>query len=165
MANTPEMFYIVFPQILLFLLYLLPVYLVNKSVQFRSVTQSCPTLCNPMDHSTPGLPVHHQLSEFTQTHAHRVGDAIQPSHSLSSPSLPTFNLSQHQGLFKWESSSLSGGQSIGVSASTSVLPMNIQDRFPLGLTGWIALQSKGLSRVFSNTAVQKHQFFGAQSFV
>ena len=165
MANTPEMFYIVFPQILLFLLYLLPVYLVNKSVQFRSVTQSCPTLCNPMDRSTPGLPVHHQLPEFTQTHAHRVGDAIQPSHSLSSPSLPTFNLSQHQGLFKWESSSLSGGQSIGVSASTSVLPMNIQDRFPLGLTGWIALQSKGLSRVFSNTAVQKHQFFGAQSFV
>ena len=153
MANTPEMFYIVFPQILLFLLYLLPVYLVNKSVQFRSVTQSCPTLCNPMDRSTPGLPVHHQLLEFTQIHAHRVGDAIQPSHSLSSPSLPTFNLSQHQGLFKWESSSLSGGQSIGVSASTSVLPMNIQDWFPLGWTGWIALQSKGLSRVFSNTTV------------
>ena len=165
MANTPEMFYIVFLQNLLFLLYLLPVYSVNKSVQFRSVTQSCPTLCSPMDRSTPGLPVHHQLPEFTQTHAHWVGDAIQPSHSLSSPSLPTFNLSQHQGLFKWESSSLPGGQSIGVSASTSVLPMNIQDWSPLGWTGWIALQSKGLSRVFSNTAVQKHQFFGAQPFV
>ena len=62
--------------------------------------QSCPTLCNPMDCSTPGLPVHHQLLEFTQTHVHRVGDAIQPSHPLSSPSLPAFNLSQHQGLFQ-----------------------------------------------------------------
>jgi len=68
-----------------------------------SVAQSCPTLCNPMDCSTPGLPVHHQLSEPTQTHVHWVGDAIQPSHPLSSPS-PAFNLSQHQGLFKWVSS-------------------------------------------------------------
>ena len=80
---------------------------------------------------------------------------------LSSPSLPTFNLSQHQGLFKWVSST-SGGQSIGVSASTSVLPMNIQDWFPIGGTGWNSLQSKGLSRVFSNSTVQKHQFFRAQ---
>ena len=64
----------------------------------------CPTLCDPMNHSTPGLPVHHQLLEFTQTHIHQVGDAIQPSHPLSSPSPPTFNLSQHQGLFKWVSS-------------------------------------------------------------
>ena len=72
-------------------------------VQFSSATQSCPTLCDPMNHSTPGLPVHHQLPEFTQTHVHRVGDAIQPSHPLSSPS-PAFNLSQHQGLFKWVSS-------------------------------------------------------------
>ena len=68
--------------------------------QFRSVAQSCLTLCYPMDCSTPGLPVHHQLPEFTQTHVHGVGDAIQPSHPLSSPSPPTFNLSQHQGLFK-----------------------------------------------------------------
>jgi len=67
--------------------------------QFSSVAQSCPTLCNPMDCSTPGLPVHHQLPEFTQTHVHRVADAIQPSHPLSSPSPPAFNLSQHQGLF------------------------------------------------------------------
>ena len=65
----------------------------------------CPTLCDPMDHSTPGLPVHHQLPEFTQTHVHWVSDAIQPSHPLSSPSPPAFNLSQHQGLFKWVSSS------------------------------------------------------------
>ena len=71
-----------------------------KSVQFSSVTQSCLTLCDPIDGSTPGLPVHHQLPEFTQTHHHWVGDAIQPSHPLSSPSPPAFNLSQHQGLFK-----------------------------------------------------------------
>ena len=74
------------------------------SVQFSSVTHLCPTLCNPMDCSTPGLPVHYQLLEFTQTHVHWVGDAIQPSHLLSSPSSPTFNLSQNQGLFKWVSS-------------------------------------------------------------
>ena len=67
---------------------------------FSSVTQLCPTLCNPMNHSTPGLPVHHQLPEFTQTHAHRVSDAIQPSHPLSSPSPPAPNPSQHQGLFQ-----------------------------------------------------------------
>ena len=72
----------------------------KPSVQFSSVTQSCPTLCDPMNHSMPGLPVHHQLPESTQTHAHRVGDAIQPFHPLSSPSPPAFNLSQHQGLFK-----------------------------------------------------------------
>ena len=76
-----------------------------SSVQFSSVAQSCPTLCDPMDCSTPGLPVHHQLPEFTQTHVHWVSDAIQPSHPLSSPSPPAFNLSQHRGLFKWVSSS------------------------------------------------------------
>ena len=75
------------------------------SVQFSSVTQSCPTLCDPMNRSTPGLPVHHQLPEFSQTHVHWVGEAIQPSHALSSPSPPSLNLSQHQGLFKWVSSS------------------------------------------------------------
>ena len=77
----------------------------SDSVQFSSVTQSCLTLCDPMNSSTPGLPVHHQLPEFTQTHVHWVGDAIQPSHPLSSPSPPALNLSQHQGLFKWVSSS------------------------------------------------------------
>ena len=75
------------------------------SVQFSLVTQSCTTLCDPMDCSTPGLPVHHQLPEFTQTHVHWVGDAIQPSHPLSSPSPPAPNPSQHQSLFKWVSSS------------------------------------------------------------
>ena len=74
-------------------------------VQFSSVTQSCPTLCDPMNHSTPGLPVHHQLPEFTQTHVHRVSDATQPSHSLLSPSPPAPNPSRHQGLFQWVSSS------------------------------------------------------------
>ena len=75
------------------------------SVQFSSVAQSCPTLCDPMNHSTPGLPVHHQLPEFTQTHVHQVGDAIQPSHPLLSPSPPAPNPSQHQGLFQWVNSS------------------------------------------------------------
>ena len=74
-------------------------------VQFSSFTQLCPTLCDPMNHSTPGLPVHHQLPEFTQNHVHWVGDAIQPSHPLSSPAPPALNLSQHQGLLKWVSPS------------------------------------------------------------
>ena len=76
-----------------------------SSVQFSSVTQLCPTLCDPMNCSTPGLPVHHQLSEFTQTHVGQVGDAIQPSHPLSSPSPPAPNPSQHQSLFQWVNSS------------------------------------------------------------
>ena len=76
----------------------------NSSVQFSSVAQLCPTLCNPMNRSTPGLPVHHQLPEFTQTHVHRVGDAIQPSQPLLSPSPPVPNPSQHQSLFQWVNS-------------------------------------------------------------
>ena len=120
---------------------------------FSSVVQSCPTLCNPMDCSTSGLPVHHQLLELTQTHVHGVGDAIQPTHPLSpsfSSCLQSFPAS---GSFLMSQFFASGGQSVGVSASASVLPMNIQDWFPLGWTGWICLQSKGLSRVFSNTTV------------
>ena len=77
----------------------------SDSVQFSSIAQSCPTLCDPIDGRMPGLPVHHQLLEFTQTHVHWAGDAIQPSHPLSSPSPPAFNLSQHQALFKWVSTS------------------------------------------------------------
>ena len=76
-----------------------------ESVQFSSVAQSCPTLCDPMNHSLPGLLVHHHLPEFTQTHVHQVSDAIQPSHPLSSPSPPAPNPSQHQGLFQWVNSS------------------------------------------------------------
>ena len=120
---------------------------------FSSVAQSCPTLGDLIDCSMPGLPVHHQLPEFIQTHVHWVSEAIQPSHPLLFPSPPTFNLTQIR-VFSNES----GGQNMGVSTSVSVLPMNIQDSFPLGWTGWISLQSKGLSRVFSNTMVQKHQF-------
>ena len=127
-----------------------------SSVQFSPVAQSCPTLCNPMDCSTPGLPVHHQLPEFTQTHVHWIGDAIQPSHTLSSPSPPAFNLSQHQGLFQWVSS-LHQVAKVLEFASTLVLPVNTQDWSPLGWTGWLSLQSKGLSRVFSNTTLQQHR--------
>ena len=82
------------------LLFLFFLWRSQNSFQFSSVTQLCPTLCDPMNCSTPGLPVHHQLLEFTQTHAHRVGDAIQPSHPMSSPSPPAPNPSQHQGLFQ-----------------------------------------------------------------
>ena len=119
-------------------------------------------LCDPMDCSTPSFPVHHQLIELAQTQVHRVGDAIQPSNPLSSLSPPAFNLAA-SGSFQMSQYFESGGQSIAVSASATVLPVNIQDWFPLGLTGWISLQSKGLSRVFSIPTVQKHQFFGAFS--
>ena len=120
-----------------------------------SVAQSYLTFCDPMNCSMPGLPVHHQLPELTQTHVHLVGDAIQLSHCLSSPSPSAFTFSA-SGSFQMSQFSTSGGQSIEVSASASVLPMNIQDWFHLGWTGWISLLSKGLSRVFSNTTVQKH---------
>ena len=109
-------------------------------VQFTSVAQSCLTLCDSMNRSTPGLPVHHQLPKFTQTHVHQVCDAIQPSHPVvpfsscpqSLPASGSFPMSQH---FAW------GGQSIRVSASASVLPMSTQDWSLLGWTGWISLQS------------------------
>ena len=98
-----------------------------SSVQFSSVNHSCPTLCNPMDCSTPGFPVRQQLLELTQTHVQGVSNAIKLSHPLSSPSPPAFNLPQHQGLFKCVQLFESGGRSIGVSASTSVFPMSTQD--------------------------------------
>ena len=123
----------------------------SYSVHFSSVTQSCPTLCNPMNCSMPGLPVHHQVLEFTQTHVHWTGDSIQPSHPLSSPSPHALKSFPASGSFPMNQLFASGGKSIGVSASTSVLPMNTQDWSPLGWTGWIALQSKGRSRVSSNT--------------
>ena len=123
---------------------------------------SCVQLCDTMGCSTPGFPVLHYLLELAQTHVHQVSDVIQPSHPLLSPSLLTFNLSQHEGIFQWVSSSHQVAKILVVLASSSVLPMNIQDWSPLGWTGWISLQSKGLSRVFFNTTFQKHQFFGAQ---
>ena len=114
-----------------------------------SVTKSCLTVWNPKDCSMAGFPILHHLLEFAQIHVHWVSDAIQPSHPLSSPS-PAFNISQLHGLFQWIGSSHHVPE-VGASASASVLLMNIQDWFPLGLTGWISLQSKGLSRVFSST--------------
>ena len=109
------------------------------SVQFSSVTQSCPTLCNPMNCSAPGLHVHHQFMEFTQTHVQRVGDAIQPSHPLSSPSPPAPNPSQHQSPFQWVSSSHEVAKVLEFSALASVLPMNTQDWSPLFLFYFIFL--------------------------
>ena len=100
-----------------------------RSVQFSSVAQLCLTLCDPMDCSTPGFPVHRQLLELTQTHGHWVGDAIQPSHPLLSPFPLAFNLSQHQGFFQMSQFFTSGGQSIGVLASTSVLPIIFRTDF------------------------------------
>ena len=124
-----------------------------SSVQFSSVAQPCLTLCDTMNRSTPGLPVHHQLPESTQTHVQWVHPNPCPSNHLifchhllllpqPFPASGSFQMSQ---LFTW------GGQSIGVSASASVLPINTQDWSPLGWTDWTSLQSKGLSRVFSNT--------------
>ena len=182
-------------------------------VQFSSVTQSLLTLCDTMDCSTPGLPVHHQLLGLAQTHVHQVSDAIQPSHPLSYPSPPGFNLSQHQGLVQWVSSSHQMAKVLEFqlqhqsfqrifrinrmdwldllavqetlqsllqphSSKTSVLcirwpkywsfsfrtsPSNeYSGLISFRMDCWISLQSKGLSRVFSNTTVQKHQFFCTQ---
>ena len=124
--------------------------------QFSSLSRV--RLWNPMDCSTPGLLVHHQLPELAQTHVHWVSDAIQPSHPVFpfSSCLQSFPAS---GSFPMSQFFPPSGQSIVVSASASILPMNIHNWFPLGLTG-LVLQSKGLSRVFSNTTVQKHPFFG-----
>ena len=123
-----------------------------------SVAQSCPTLCDPMDCSTPGLPVPHHLPKFAQVHVHCISDVIQPSYSLIPASPSALNLSQHQGHFQ---SQLLASSDQNTGASVSVFPMSIQGWFPLRLTGWISLQSRGLSGVFSNTTVRRHQFFGA----
>ena len=112
--------------------------------------------------STSGLPVHHKLPEFSQTHAHRVGDAIQPSHPLLSPSPPAPNPSQHHILFQWELFAW-GGQSIGVSALASVLPMKTQDWSPLGWSGWTSLQSKGLSSLLQHHS-SKASIFWCSAF-
>ena len=126
-----------------------------------SIAKSCLTLCDSMGWSMPGFLVLYHLLEFAQIYVHWVGDPIQPSNPLLPTSPPVLNLSQHQSFpMSWFFALC--GQSIGTSALASILLMNIQGWFPLGLTGLISLQSNGLSRVFSNTAVQKHHFFGAQ---
>ena len=123
-----------------------------------SFAQLHPTRCDTMDGSTPGFPVLCHLPACAQTPVHWLSDAIQ----TSCPS-PASKLYQHQGLFQWVSSSHLVSKVLELrSVSASVLPMNIQDWLPFGWTGWISLKSKGLSRVFSNTIVQKHQFFGTQ---
>ena len=131
----------------------------ETSVQFSHSIVS--DSLRPMNHSTPGLPVHHQLLESTQTHVHCVGDATQPSHPLSSPSPPALNPSQHQGLFKWDSSLHQVAKYW--SFSFSISPSNEHPGLISFRMDWlVSLQSKGLSRIFSNNTVQKHQFFGAQ---
>ena len=131
----------------------------RSSDQFSSVSQSCLTLCDPMNCSTPGLPVHHQLLEFTQTHIHRVGDPAISSFvvpfSSCPQSLPTSGSFPMSRLFAWDGWT-------GLSALASFFPKNTQGWSLLEWTGWISLQFREFSRVFSNTAVQTHQFFGAQ---
>ena len=130
---------------------------------FSSVTQSCLTLCDPMDCSMPGLPVHHQLPEFTRTHVHWVGDAIQPAH-LCHPLLPP-SIFPSIRVFSNESFLHISWPKYG-SFTISISPFNeYSGLISLGLTGWISLYFKGLSRVFSNTTVQKHQFFGTQLYL
>ena len=143
------------------------VHRVSKSqTQFSSVTQSCPTLCDPMDCRTPGLPVYQQLPEFTQAHVHWVGDAIQPSHPLSSPSFLAFSLFEHQ-VFPVSQFFASVLEYLAKVLECPLQHQSFQwtltqDWSPLGWTGWISLQFKGLSKVFSNTTVQKRLFFSAQ---
>ena len=134
---------------------------VSSNNWFSSVTQTCPTLCNPMNRSMPGLPVHHQQSESTQTHVHCASDAIQPSHLLSSPSPPALKLSEHQGLFKWVSSLPQVAKVLELQLWHQSF-QNIQDWFPLGLTDLISLLSNRLSRVFFNTTIWRHRFFCSQ---
>ena len=128
--------------------------------QFSSAAQSCLCLCNPMDCSMPDFPVHQQFPEFAQAHVHWVSDSIQPSHPLLSPS-PSASIPPSIRVISNESVLLIRWSKYW-SFSFSISPSIFQDWFPLEWTGWISLQSKGLSRVFSNTTVQKHQFFGAQ---
>ena len=122
-------------------------------IQFSSVTQSCPTLCDPIDCSTPGLPVHHRLREFTQTHVHWVGDAIQSSHPLSSPSPPALIFPSIK-VFSSKSFLRIRWPKDG-SFSFSISPSNEHSGLFSFRVCWICLQSKGLSRVFSNTTVQR----------
>ena len=125
-------------------------------VQFSSVAQLCPTLCDPMNCSTPSLRVHRQILEFTQTYIHWLGDAIQLSNPLSSPFPPDPNPSQHQNLFQWVNSLHEVAKVVEFQLLASFIPKNTQNWSPLEWTGWISLQSMGLSRVFSKTTVQKH---------
>ena len=129
-------------------------------ISLSSVAQSCLTLCDPMNCSTPGLPVHHQLPESKPMST----ELVMPSNHLilSSPSPPARNLSQNQGLFQWVGSSHLVAKVLEHQLQHQSSQWIIQGWFPLGLTGFISLQSKGLSNIYSSTTVQRHQFFSAQ---
>ena len=144
---------------------------IQIQVQISSVTELCTTRCDHMDRSTPGLPVHQQHAR-PPCPSPAPGDCSDSCRwslwchpTISSSVVPFSSCLQPfpaSGSFLKSQFFAPGGQSFGASASASVLPMNIQDWFPLGWTGWISLQSKGLSRIFSTTAVQKHEFFSTQ---
>ena len=129
----------------------------RASVQISSVNQSCPTLCDPVNHSTPGLPVHHQLLEFTQTHIHQVGDAIQPSHPLSSPSPPAPNPSQHQSLFQWVNSSHEVTKVLEFQLQHHSLQRNLRADLQNGLVG-----PPCSPRDSQESSPISHQLFSAQ---
>ena len=148
----------------------------GPSFQFSSVAQSCPTLCDPMNHSMPSLPVHHQLPESTLTHVHWVGDVIQPSHPLSSPSPPALNLSQHQGLFKWVSSSYQVAKVLEFQLQHQSFQWTLRTDFPLnGLVGspccprdspessptpqYKSINSSELSFLYSPTLTSIHDYW------
>ena len=149
-------------------------------IQFSSVTQSCPTLCDPMNHSMPGLPVHYQLPEFTQTHVHRVSDAIQPSHPLSSPSPPAPNLSQHQGLFQWVNSSHEVAKVLELQLQHHSLQSTLRADLQNGLVGspciprdsfessptpqFKSINSLALSFLYSPTLTSIHDYLKNHSF-
>ena len=135
----------------------------KHSVQFCSVTQSCPTPCDPMNHSMPGLPVYHWLPELTHTHAHWVGDAIQPSHLLSAPSPPALNLSQHQGLFQWVSSLPQEAKYW--SFSFNISPSNEHPGLISFRMDWLdLLAGQGTLKSLLQHHSSKAQFFGTQLF-
>ena len=133
---------------------------IKGSDQIRSVAQSCPTLCDPMNRSTPGLPVHYQLPEFTETHIHRVSDAIQPSHPLSSPSPLALNPSQHQSLFQWVNSShevakvmeLGESSQLVLTAAGHLCRLNVRAPLPLlaaALPAWVVVHWISTARSFA----------------
>ena len=159
----------------------LPFTAYSIQIQFSSVTQSCLTLCDPMDCSMPGLPVHHQLLELTQTHVHQVGDAIQPSHPLSSPSPPAFNHSQHQGLFQWVSSSHQVAKVLNLQFQHQSFQWTFRNDFLLdGLVGspcsprnsqepsptpqFKSINSSALNFLYSSTLTSVHGYWKNHSF-
>ena len=134
-------------------------------VQFSSVAQSCPTLCDPMNRTMPGLPVYHQLLEFTQTHVHRVGDAIQPSHPLSSPSPLAPNPSQHQGLFQWVNSLHEVAKVLEFQPQHQSFQWTPKTDLLLGWTDWTSLQSKGLKSLLQHHSSKASILWCSASFI